>query len=203
MKKEIGFITVLTILGIPSLAIAGRPVIREATLEQLVARSHLIAIVQKRQPFTERSTQLESGCKGLRWPFLIKEVLNQQTTLKVVPNMSMSRPSNVIDSALLKELAMPGKKVDVLFNQVSVQDCQNRLVNGSGASFPAERYNPSMPDLLTKRNEFIVFMMVQGKDLVLTTITSIESTTKKDEVIRIAKQVKQSAQPAVGISRGR
>ncbi len=182
----IGLISLLTVL-VCSMGIAGRPVFQDYTIEQLVENSHLVAIVEKRKPFAQISIPVAGGCKEVRWPFQIKEVLNQQTALENLP------PRKAIDLALLKKLAVTGKKIDVEFNEVSTKDCIFRIDNLSGYSFPSERYTPITTNLFEKKNTFIAFMVLKGKSLTLTTMNSIESSSQKNKVLEIARKLRSAA----------
>jgi len=184
MTRKIILACFLTLMGFTQL-MGGRPVFRSLTLEKLVEKSHIVAVVEKRQPFEEKSRRLSENSEELSLPFTIKEILCR----KANPVSELQSLASDTEQLSIKDIAIPGKEIDVVFNEVSILDQEFRAYNESGASFRADSYTPSGNDILENNNEVIVFLKIRGQSLAFSAQNAFESTAKKDEVIRIISKL--------------
>jgi hypothetical protein len=184
-------LTVISLVFVNSVVLAGRPVFHDFNLEPLVARSNVVAIVEKKQPFKVRSRQVAGQCEEMRWPSRVENVLFSQVDFQDIPGVALIRPSKVKREEVLKGLVVPGKDIEVLFNEVALEDCLNRIPNKSGASFYARRYQPSDPGLVEHSSKFILFLVVRDKALSLTVINAFEPISKQRDVEEAIKKVRE------------
>ena len=144
-------------LSVPALCAAGRPVFGSISLPQLVHRAKLIVLATKAHAETAETL---NGCTSLEWHVTVVKVI------KTSPGMVIK----------------PGNTIRVRHNVIAYEDCSlRRVVGPSGASFAADRYQPSIPDL-PETGRVIVFLEPSDQGFQLVAAASFESADMRAEV---------------------
>lgn len=176
--------------------LAGRPVFYDFKMEDLVARSHVIAEVKREQPNAVQKTfdwfKWLKGCSAEYWSLKLSKVLLLQWKLRLSPGVKMypMEEEPVEENSLSTQFGR-GKTVNVIVNEVSLTDCIFRKKNPSGASFPAERYIPSNSDIPEDKT-FLIFLQIKRGEPHLTVTNAFEDLTKEGEVMGILKNLAAS-----------
>jgi hypothetical protein len=135
------------------LCIAGRPVFHNLTLPELIDRSHVIVIAKKLPPVKASNRSTLDNCAAAISSFRVEKILHRYHNS--VQGHQESSLKKSIDSVQLKS------KIDVVTNGTFVQDCLNRKINKSGASFPADTYLPSKPNALSQNKSVVLFLAIK------------------------------------------
>lgn len=136
------FLALLLLTGVPLPALAGRPVVHDLTLPQLVSRADAIAVVRAAAPFRPTTESLADGCLAEVWPLTLEEVVHRAP--QAGPTVGLFRP---------------GTGLRILINPTAVVDCGARKGSGSrGVSFPASRYRSSLGLLSRPAATMVVFL---------------------------------------------
>jgi hypothetical protein len=143
----------------------GRPVFHEYSLDELVAASLAVAVVERAEP--RERTEDRGGLRAVLWPLRLVEVLSLNEA--PVPAGGISRS----DLLPPRHVPPPGAVVDVLVNRVNLTDQGHRRLSSSGASFPAQRYRSDPATLSAPR--WIAFLHEREGELEFTAQGAFES----------------------------
>ncbi|MFM7362895.1 MAG: hypothetical protein ACKO25_13965 [Cyanobium sp.] len=136
------------LLALASLpALAGRPVIRDLSLPQLVSRADAIVVVRAATPFRPAAITLADGCRAETWPLTIREVVHPAPAAR--PGADDRRHSG--------RLRMGGS-LEILIHPSAVHDCAYRKTHAGGVSFAADRYRSSLGQLSRPPSALVVFL---------------------------------------------
>jgi len=149
-------------------------------LIRLIARSHVIAVVQRRNPgvlsmLTQRANKFFKGCFQESWRLDIQDVVMLQWKL-------LDGQGDSVNQAELDRTFSPGKTVTAFVNATWYKDCRLRLENSSGASFAATRYLPSNLEAAAIGNSFLAFFQLKNKELQLTADHAFEHISQRQNI---------------------
>jgi hypothetical protein len=165
-------VVVLLSLAVPTLCNAGRPMIEDVSLSDLVRTSSVIAAVTMAAPASTLPDK--HGCRITIWHLTVASILKNDTKSKITV----------------------GKDINVGADEIALTDCRLRGLPGmlSGASFLAKRYKPSITKP-PEHGQFLVFLKPSDTDYYLVVSSAFESVFKKPKVVNLLKHMHHDAQP--------
>lgn len=155
----------------PLPALAGRPVIREVSLPQLVSLADAIVVVRAPAPFRPAAITLANGCSAEAWPLTIREVVH--------PGPGAGAGT---DDWLASSPLRPGGRMEILIHPAAVHDCTYRRINSSGVSFAATLYPSSLGRLSRPPVVVVVFLSRKQGRWLLASEDAYEDITRLGEI---------------------
>lgn len=191
MVRIVRWLVLLLVAASPAAGLAGRPVSRELSLQQLVSRADAVLVVSPGATPGRSAITLSDGCTASTWSVTIREVLHLS-----------ERASATTQARPLTRPLRPGSRAALLTNPTALQDCAYRKASrSSGVSFPAELY-PSSLGQLSRLGQFsrppeliVVFLSLQQGLWQLASEGAYESVTRLDEIRQAIARPPSSVPP--------
>jgi len=171
MTRPVAALPWLLLALAPLPALAGRPVIRDVTLPQLVSVADAIVVVHVRVPFRPASITLADGCRAEAWPVTIHEVVH------LGPGAWAGT-----DDRRASSLLRPGGSLRILIHPTVVRDCAYRKVHAGGVSFAADRYRSSLGRLSRPPRELVVFLRRDQESWLLASEDAYDNLSRLGEI---------------------
>ncbi|KEF41966.1 MAG: hypothetical protein ER33_08185 [Cyanobium sp. CACIAM 14] len=168
----------------PLPALAGRPVIREVSLPQLVSLADAIVVVRASAPFRTAAITLANGCSSEAWRLTIREVV------LLGPGAGAGA-----DARQASRLLRPGGSIAILIHPTGLRDCAYRKVHAGGVSFPADRHRASLGRLSRPPQELVVFLSRDQGRWLLASEDAYESLSRLGEIHQAIPRTTSSPPP--------